>query len=209
MAWRAGPVAASSAGRATHTERAHVQMRAEGGRRHLGSYLPPEELQKFLQKAEAVTSGSYQPPTPQAAGPAIDQSNLGFRMLQNAGWSAGQGLGAASSGVQAPIAAIGVGSQVCCSMPPLLLVGPWSIVVAQGLGHVNESDIQEGDDVFEQYRCVALSGRLARLCRGSGMAPRCGFARVCSARRADRRWPTRTQYSQIPTTAGGFMWIAD
>jgi splicing factor 4 len=89
-----------------------VQMRAEGGRRHLGSYLPPEELQKFLQKAEAVTSGSYQPPTPQAAGPAIDQSNLGFRMLQNAGWSAGQGLGAASSGVQAPIAAVGMGSQV-------------------------------------------------------------------------------------------------
>lgn len=109
-----------------------TKTRFDGGRQHLANYLPPEALQKFLANAEAVTSGAQQAQAPQAAGPQLDQSNIGFRMLQQAGWSAGQGLGAAGSGMQAPVAAIGAGTM--------------------GLGAVAPSQVEESDDVFGQYR---------------------------------------------------------
>jgi len=71
---------------------------------HIGDFLPPEELEKFMQKWEAMKDGNaasieysdYQKFK-------LKSDNVGFQMLQKMGWSEGEGLGASSSGIDKPI----------------------------------------------------------------------------------------------------------
>lgn len=74
------------------------------GSHHIGDFLPPDELERFMQKWEAVRDGKSS---------EIDESdynnfklksdNVGFKMLQKLGWSEGEGLGSTSSGIEVPI----------------------------------------------------------------------------------------------------------
>ena len=72
------------------------------GSHHIGDFLPPEELTKFMNKYKALKSGQsidesdYQDSK-------LTQENLGFKMLQRMGWSEGKGLGTEGQGITTPV----------------------------------------------------------------------------------------------------------
>lgn len=89
---------------------------------HLGNFLPKEELDKFLKNAEvcdvllfpaflfdcycalqAKTTGQEIEQGSDFEKQKLDSSNLGFQMMIQAGWQAGQGLGANTEGIVNPV----------------------------------------------------------------------------------------------------------
>jgi hypothetical protein len=86
------------------------------GAHHMADFLPKQELENFLGRAKAASSGQLL--EAQARGAKIDSRNLGFQMMQKAGWTEGQGLGASATGAVNPVAAnmgmqnAGVGTEV-------------------------------------------------------------------------------------------------
>lgn len=78
------------------------QNQAHEGKHHLGDFLPTEELEKFMTRATALKTGG---PAPLAAPSetTLSSDNIGYKMLQNAGWQEGQGLGALGNGIVNPI----------------------------------------------------------------------------------------------------------
>ncbi|VEN41488.1 unnamed protein product [Callosobruchus maculatus] len=97
------------------------------GKHHIGDFLPPEELKKFLEK-KGLKPGEEPPPQPDEF--KIKEDNVGFRMLQKLGWSEGEGLGATGAGIVDPIKAEPREN-------------------TQGLG-LNENN--EDEDEYESYR---------------------------------------------------------
>ena len=80
-----------------------LTTKAHGGH-HIGDFLPPEELEKFMLQWESLKDGKaasleysdYQKFK-------LKSDNVGFQMLQKMGWTEGQGLGATASGIEKPI----------------------------------------------------------------------------------------------------------
>ena len=70
---------------------------------HIGDFLPPEELNKFMSKFEAIKTGQEYVDESDYAAQKLNQDNLGFKMLQRMGWSEGKGLGSEGQGITAPI----------------------------------------------------------------------------------------------------------
>jgi len=109
-----------------------TQRLEAGGSHHIGDFLPPEELNKFMSKYKAmhggpdVDSSAYQDNK-------LTQSNIGFKMMQKMGWNEGKGLGSTGMGITAPIGKSG------------------NPVAGAGLG-ANPSQAAEGDDEFDTYR---------------------------------------------------------
>lgn len=74
------------------------------GAHHLSDYLPKEELEKFTRKAEEAKAGmilTKQEPQSQAL--KLDETNKGFKLLQQAGWTEGKGLGMKEEGMTTPV----------------------------------------------------------------------------------------------------------
>ncbi|XP_018319303.1 activating transcription factor 7-interacting protein 1 isoform X2 [Agrilus planipennis] len=111
----------------TQTWAVELTKNAEG-KHHIGDFLPPEELQKFLdKKGKGPNDGSDYKDF------KIKEDNIGFKMLQKLGWSEGQGLGATASGIVEPVNKALVRDQ------------------NQGLG-LASSAVEENDDEYESYR---------------------------------------------------------
>lgn len=72
------------------------------GKHHLADFLPPEELEKFLEKVQAVREGR-EADFSDYSKYRIQADNLGYKMLQKAGWEEGKGLGAKGEGIQQPV----------------------------------------------------------------------------------------------------------
>mmetsp|Transcript_23243 Transcript_23243/g.52406 ORF Transcript_23243/g.52406 Transcript_23243/m.52406 type:complete len:136 (-) Transcript_23243:589-996(-) len=100
---------------------------AAGGSHGVAGYLPQQEVDQFLKRAQGTGA------TADFAANKLDESNVGFQMLKQAGWAEGQGLGAASSGITQPVA---VGQPAGDSA---------------GVGMAGDDSNEETDE-FDQYR---------------------------------------------------------
>ncbi|VVC88169.1 unnamed protein product [Leptidea sinapis] len=103
------------------------------GKHHIGDFLPPEELKKFMENYSAVKSGK-EPDLSDYKEYKLKEDNLGFQMLQKLGWSEGQGLGAEGTGIVDPINK--------GNMP----------VANLGLGAASGDMVSSQDDEFDAYR---------------------------------------------------------
>lgn len=75
---------------------------ANAGRHHIGDFLPPDELKKFLEQHDKKRKISQEPVT-DYQDKKLTEDNKGFQMLQKLGWKDGEGLGASGSGIVNPI----------------------------------------------------------------------------------------------------------
>jgi splicing factor 4 len=73
------------------------------GRHHIGDFLPPEELKKFMEKYETQKNG-ISPDVSDYKEFKLKEDNIGYQMLQKLGWKGeGTSLGASGSGITEPI----------------------------------------------------------------------------------------------------------
>ncbi|KAK6162920.1 hypothetical protein DH2020_002761 [Rehmannia glutinosa] len=70
---------------------------------HMGDYIPPEELEKFLATCSDVSTQKAMRSTQIKT--KIQADNVGHRLLSKMGWREGEGLGSSKSGIAAPIMA--------------------------------------------------------------------------------------------------------
>ena len=74
------------------------------GKHHLSDFLPNDEYLKFMTEVEQARQGEeMKPETSDYQDNEIKEDNIGYRMLQRAGWQEGQGLGAQQQGIIAPV----------------------------------------------------------------------------------------------------------
>ncbi|XP_014666326.1 PREDICTED: SURP and G-patch domain-containing protein 1-like isoform X2 [Priapulus caudatus] len=103
------------------------------GRHHIGDFLPPDELKKFMEKFTAIQEGR-DPDLSDYKEHKLTDTNVGYQMLQKMGWEVGKGLGSEGKGIVDPI---NKGQQPVENM---------------GLGHNRPDNLAQGDDEFEAYR---------------------------------------------------------
>ena len=72
------------------------------GKHFIGDFLPKEELDKFLGKVKSVQEGGHFHYEDYAEH-KLTEENIGYKMLQKAGWEEGKGLGSNEEGITAPI----------------------------------------------------------------------------------------------------------
>lgn len=75
------------------------------GKHHIGDFLPADELKKFTAKVKAVKGESSLDnfDFSDYAEHKIKEDNIGYKMLQQAGWKEGMGLGSQGQGITAPV----------------------------------------------------------------------------------------------------------
>lgn len=126
-----------------HRKRAHemlktaelalAQTKLNAGKHFIGDFLPKDQLEKFKREAECKRLGIPYVEEDFEAN-KIKADNVGFALLQKAGWEEGKGLGAEGQGRAAPINATGSNN------------------TALGVGAAAPHKPAEGDDSFEEFR---------------------------------------------------------
>ncbi|XP_046441957.1 SURP and G-patch domain-containing protein 1-like isoform X2 [Daphnia pulex] len=102
------------------------------GKHHLGDFLPPEELAKFMEKFQAVQEGRTVDESDYKEF-KIAEDNVGYQMLKKFGWTEGEGLGIGGSGITTPVNATRRNE-------------------AQGLGAIKPEDLTSNDNEYDAYR---------------------------------------------------------
>lgn len=105
------------------------------GKHHIAQFLPKEELDNFLKSADSVAKGLPKEEKSDFSKHKLDSSNMGFQMLQKAGWTEGSGLGAGGAGIIAPVSASAGASGN-----------------GHGVGVKDTHEVDQKDDEFDQYR---------------------------------------------------------
>ncbi|CAG2112617.1 unnamed protein product [Medioppia subpectinata] len=113
---------------------ANVLTENASGKHHIGDFMPPEELDKFMKKWESLKGGTSLAPESDYSDSKLTEDNVGFQMLKKLGWSEGQGLGAEGTGTAEPINK-----------------GPVGVNNA-GLGQTRPEELSDRDDEYEAYR---------------------------------------------------------
>ncbi|OAD52869.1 SURP and G-patch domain-containing protein 1, partial [Eufriesea mexicana] len=103
------------------------------GKHHIGDFLPPDELKKFMEQYNAVKQGK-EPDLSDYKEYKLKEDNIGFQMLQKLGWSEGQGLGSESNGRIEPINKA------------------TNRFDSAGLGSERPDGVSRDDDEFDAYR---------------------------------------------------------
>ncbi|KAL2478512.1 SURP and G-patch domain-containing protein 1-like protein [Forsythia ovata] len=105
---------------------------------HMGDYIPPEELEKFLTSCDDVAA---QKAAKEAAEKIkIQADNVGHKLLSKMGWKEGEGLGSSNSGIAAPIMAGEVKKDHL------------------GVGAHKPGEVNPDDDIYEQYKKRMMLG---------------------------------------------------
>jgi splicing factor 4 len=116
------------------TEEKAGELTVKGkGKHHIGDFLPPEELDKFVETVQAVKEDRT-PDFSDYKEHKLTEDNIGFKMLQKSGWDEGSGLGAQQQGITAPV---NKGKQSFDQ---------------SGLGAVKPAEVKKADDEFDLYR---------------------------------------------------------
>ncbi|XP_015791774.1 SURP and G-patch domain-containing protein 1 isoform X2 [Tetranychus urticae] len=105
------------------------------GKHHLGDFLPPDQLERFMKKWDAIKDGSTSLLFDEDYRDfKLQSENQGYKMLAKLGWSEGQGLGVDNQGTTKPVD-----------------VDP-NIGERAGLGQERPDELKPQDDEYEAYR---------------------------------------------------------
>lgn len=102
------------------------------GKHHIGDFLPPDELERFMENWRALKE-DREPDLSDYKEFKLKEDNMGFQMLKKMGWTEGSGLGADGAGITAP-------------------VGQKRTLETAGVGSVAPANLSKEDDEFEAYR---------------------------------------------------------
>ncbi|KAL2536732.1 SURP and G-patch domain-containing protein 1-like protein [Forsythia ovata] len=105
---------------------------------HMGDYIPPEELEKFLSTCN--DAGARKAAKEAAERAKIQADNVGHKLLSKMGWKEGEGLGSSRSGIATPIMAGDVKKDNL------------------GVGAHNPGEVLPEDDIYEQYKKRMMLG---------------------------------------------------
>ncbi|XP_051893706.1 SURP and G-patch domain-containing protein 1 [Pristis pectinata] len=72
------------------------------GKHFIGDFLPPDELEKFMETFKALKEGR-EPDYSDYKDFKITVENIGYQMLMKMGWKEGDGLGSEGQGIKAPV----------------------------------------------------------------------------------------------------------
>ncbi|KAL2609063.1 hypothetical protein R1flu_027636 [Riccia fluitans] len=105
---------------------------------HMGDYIPPEELEKFMAKCnDAMAQKAAKAAADRAK---IQADNVGHRLLSKMGWKEGEGLGSRKGGRSDPVQA---GSVKLNNL---------------GVGAEQPGEVTPDDDIYEQYKKRMMLG---------------------------------------------------
>ncbi|KAL1561974.1 SURP and G-patch domain-containing protein 1-like protein [Salvia divinorum] len=105
---------------------------------HMGDYIPPEELDKFL--ATCNDAAAQKVAKEYADRMKIQADNVGHRLLSKMGWKEGEGLGSSRSGFATPVMAGDVKKDNL------------------GVGAHAPGEVSPDDDIYEQYKKRMMLG---------------------------------------------------
>ncbi|XP_068208214.1 SURP and G-patch domain-containing protein 1-like isoform X2 [Palaemon carinicauda] len=102
------------------------------GKHHIGDFLPPDELARFMEKYRAIKEGR-DPDLSDYQDHKLTEDNIGYKMLKSMGWTEGMGLGAEGKGITTPVNQTGRNE-------------------SQGLGVERPDALSDNDDEYDAYR---------------------------------------------------------
>ncbi|CAN4110406.1 unnamed protein product [Withania somnifera] len=105
---------------------------------HMGDYIPPEELAKFLSTCN--DAAARKAAIEAAERSKIQADNIGHKLLSKMGWKEGEGLGSSKSGIADPITAGSVKSNNL------------------GVGAHQPGEVTPEDDIYDQYKKRMMLG---------------------------------------------------
>ncbi|KAJ6424654.1 hypothetical protein OIU84_025430 [Salix udensis] len=105
---------------------------------HMGDYIPPSELEKFLSTCN--DAAARKAATEAAERAKIQADNVGHKLLSKMGWKEGEGLGSSRKGISNPIMAGDVKKDHL------------------GVGAHNPGEVTPEDDIYEQYKKRMMLG---------------------------------------------------
>lgn len=106
------------------------------GKHHIGDFLPPDELEKFMKAWEQVKDGKASQLIESAYEKfKLTSNNIGYKMLMQMGWKEGQGLGSHPQ---------------CSRTEPIACSS--NAGDKSGLGVNKSTQLAAGDDEYEAYR---------------------------------------------------------
>ncbi|CAH8520016.1 unnamed protein product [Heterobilharzia americana] len=103
------------------------------GKHHIGDFLPPDELERFMETFRALKEGR-EPDYSEYKQFKLTCENVGFQMLEKMGWKEGEGLGVDGQGILNPVDKGNV------------------LVEGVGLGIDRPSKLVKEDDEYDAYR---------------------------------------------------------
>ncbi|XP_016103756.1 SURP and G-patch domain-containing protein 1-like [Sinocyclocheilus grahami] len=103
------------------------------GKHFIGDFLPPDELEKFMETFKALKEGR-DPDYSEYKEFKLTVENIGFKMLMKMGWKEGDGLGSDGQGIKNPV---NRGS---------------TAVDGAGFGVDRPAELSKSDDEFDAFR---------------------------------------------------------
>ncbi|KAG8454905.1 hypothetical protein GDO86_001215 [Hymenochirus boettgeri] len=103
------------------------------GKHFIGDFLPPDELEKFMETFKALKEGR-EPDYSEYKEFKLTVENIGYQMLMKMGWKEGDGLGSEGQGIKNPV---NKGS---------------TAIDGAGFGIDRPADLSKSDDEYDAFR---------------------------------------------------------